>query len=288
MAITIKLPKDGKYSAKLEDNGRVAQTYTEERHVKADAGETVAEILSAIFVAFPIGSFSPISNNMLLRDVDLTQLMTRAEYRTFPITLNWNNEPFDEDEREDNPLARPFKWTSRGQGRAVARDKDRNGDAILTSAGLPPTTLPETEVYDGVLTIEGNVAAYSEATAALYRGKLNSATFLGYPPRSVKCLNVSGEGPLVENEVTFYKLTIEVAHRPGGWDFQRLDADVYETASTEAGGVPRRIEFNGEQITDPWPLDGAGGVVPKASLPGGAYYFTDELDDEIDLTGLMS
>lgn len=296
MTLYISAPTARSSGESIDSKGKIKATYTEKRLIRYGAGDAgpfggplgYRAAADAAALAFPYLSVSAVDAFLRLKARPIEQGDARGLGTYYTLTLTYDNDPLESPEEEENPLARPPKISSRAQMRTVACDVDRHGDPILTSVGLPPTTLPEKDVADRVFSVEKETATWDESVADQFAGVLNSAPFLGKPARTVLCADL-GAASAFENGVSHWVRTMEFVYRRSGWDFQRLDADVYENASSEAGGVRLRIkDAGGDPIGDPVPLDGAGGVVEAADLPDDAFFHTDELLDEDDLNDLLT
>lgn len=165
----------------------------------------------------------------------------------------------------ENPLARPVKFDYGGSGTLEPYFRDAAGDPVVTSAGNPFEQMPQRFQYDGTITITRNVAAYNDATAESYRNKVNSDTVTlngtAYTAKQLLLVNWTASGPNVENDITFWTETIEIAKRIAGWDQVYEDRDTQELDG--AGGLKPILDATHQPVAAPWSLDGSGAA--KAS-----------------------
>lgn len=185
------------------------------------------------------------------------------------------------DTREADPLDElpDIEWTSWAEPRILDYDKD--GDAIVNSAGYPFDPGLEWEVHYPLLTITRNENDYDPAEADAYRDTVNNAQItiagLAAAAKTARMLEYAGRNAQRRGNI-FFVVRRQIAFRrivaassinaengaggsvtPAGWDVLLLDQGIYDAADS-------RIEdADAEVVVAPVPLDGAGA---KLSNPG--------------------
>lgn len=160
-------------------------------------------------------------------------------------------------EIEENPLAEPatIEWGTESFQRPFY--KDRNGDAILNSAGFyfnPPVMDDDSRL---TVSIAKNLAAVPTWVLA-YRNATNSdqcvidGIEVAVGQAKVRAIHISGWQE--RNDVRYRVLTLTIHLDEDGWDREILDQSLYEKVS----GVVRRISVDGRPVSSPWPIDATG------------------------------
>jgi hypothetical protein len=183
--------------------------------------------------------------------------------RLWIITVAYDS-AVDQEQRDENPLARPAEiaWDFQQYTRAVWKDAD--GKAILNSAG--DYFDPPIEVDDSrpVLTITRNEAAFNPALAIDYQDAVNTDPFFGFAARQVKVAKISSQRAF-ENNVSYWRTSYEFHMRRDGWKVAVLDQGRRQKGQggdaqgqTDPNKVYQILDGSGQPISDPVPLDGAG------------------------------
>lgn len=152
------------------------------------------------------------------------------------------------------------------------------------SAGVPFDPLPEYELDITVLRITKYVRDWDDTQIAKYRGTINNDHFVINKPDYNFSLTVS---PFVgkmkqfsgsfhfQDNIKYWKHTIELHINPLGWRFPLLDRgttktvrDDDPTSSTYGDMQPKRIvDTDGIPLTEPQKLDGNGGLLRPGRDP---------------------
>jgi hypothetical protein len=173
-----------------------------------------------------------------------------------------------------NPLSRPIKWkvsfqqTTRPaeKGRLVDPDTGEPGPwgPVTDSALLPFDPPAEKEVSRPLVSATVNRASFGLHEAALLQDAVNSATWFGMAPRTLRCVGIEADSQQ-ENGYGFWSVTYNLAVNYDTWDFELLDAGYQERIpgfeSPGGGSVPARWEVIKDDFGDskgPYPLDGNG------------------------------
>lgn len=165
-----------------------------------------------------------------------------------------------------SPTLRPamYRLESEAYNEVVMTDKD--GNAIVDSAGVVFDENPEEEYVRDVLVIVKNVADLNTVIAYnnLYRYSVNSDTFYGAAPRHAKIDNVTSSSIITEGNFTYYQAYIRIVFNWRPWDLSILDQGYYHKDPQGGSDLLRAVRFdqdgNEEPTIKPILLDGNGGI----------------------------
>lgn len=169
----------------------------------------------------------------------------------------------NEREIRDNPLDEPARISWDGEEFQKPAVKDKNGDAILNSAGDPydpPVMVDDTRI---AATITKNVASVPEWWLS-YKDAVNSDAFVldGLPiPEGVAKLKRQSISEMqTQNDVDYYTVTLVMHFNEDGWKATPLDAGfrrIYSGTSRELITLENE-DGEKEYPPAPVPLDGSG------------------------------
>lgn len=181
-----------------------------------------------------------------------------------------------ERELAEDPLAIPaeVEWTTEPYTRAYYRD--RNGQAMLNSAGYFYDPPDEGDDSRWVANVSKNVAAVPLWLKS-YRDAVNADDYV------LDGLAIAaGESKLMDmrlgkwqelNGIRFRTLSLSIALDEAGWDAVLLDQGIYEIDPADASKRRRITDDEGEPVDSPVPLDGAGHKLANPS-PANAVFRT--------------
>ncbi len=192
------------------------------------------------------------------------------------------------EEQDENPLNRPYEvnWDFAQFTRPVWRDIF--GNAILNSARQyydPPVEIDDSRP---VLSVTRNEGGFNPGLAIEFQDAINSDTFLGFSPGTVKVAKIAAQSQF-ENNWFYWRVTYEFNFRREGWNISILDQGRYELRNGKP--VPIRefdtsgVEIPFSHVTDPVPLNGAGLRLPNPS-PDTVIYGTYQVYRERDFSFL--
>ena len=167
---------------------------------------------------------------------------------------------------ELNPLACPLEisWSTTTSEEIVDVETDGT-TAIVNSAGDPYNPAVTREVSGIQLDASWNVASFNGATAFALDNRVNSDTFEGAAPGTLKISGIKANTQRHEDIGTYWRVSLTMKYKPSGWQATLLDAGMRKLDA----GDRAPILINGREITDSVPLDGAGDVL----APNGAAVF---------------
>lgn len=212
----------------------------------------------------------------------------------YEIKATYSSKPLNQEEREKgtvpNPLDRkPRRWVERAEYDR-ATDKDRDGNAITTSAG---TKFPEpayVPASDFIIQVRQNVTSWVEWPET-YNNKLNKedltikptaiTTSRTYDAETVLFKYHGCSEPQEENGVVYVEIAYSLHVRPDGWQDARVDEDIYYKDGTSL----KRIQVDGQDAVTPIPLNGSGAVLANPSSSN-VVFRTFDIIEVVDMTEL--
>lgn len=216
--------------------------------------------------------YSPLPENIFLtlRRISLenireTPLVWEAEllYSSEPI-----NQEREERESQPNPLLRPARRVWRTTQYRQAVEQDRDGKAVLNSAGDLPDPPPEKDASYWSVTIRKNVAVVP-AFLVEYDNPINksSITIGGLEVLALKGklqdINIGEEQ--IENGYSFVELSYTIQFRKQGWKGSFPDNGLREKDPSDETKRIHILDDNEEPVTSPVLLDGAGSRLANPS-----------------------
>lgn len=228
----------------------------------------------------PYLDFHPIHESHSCRRVRIQQ--DESAPRKFTITADYSTAPLKEDQHQANPLNKTpsINWTSRKFTEVIRFDK--NGKAILNAAGDP--ILLEAPRRNRVVHVSCNVADVP-AWILDVGDVVNSTEFTiqgrPFPPYTAMLDVENVEGPLLENDVTYFVFRYSIEHNVKKWSpIEVLNEGLRET---HFGGQKQIMDNSTPKrpITTPVCLD-ADGLKITDPTPESAVFLPFEIYDEMD------
>ena len=185
-------------------------------------------------------------------------------------------------ELAQQPQNDPIKisWDEEDYERQVV--KDRNGKAVVNSAGDPPD--PPVTAADSILIAKINLkVAAVPAYLRAYRKSINSAAFtidgLTVSAKRGRVRRISMGEQLYRGSYPFREVNIELAildETEDDWEIRWLDAGFRKKVSDGAGGFKREkiVSSDGTEPTQPAPLDGSGSPLVDPTLDNAVFNVT--------------
>lgn len=210
------------------------------------------------------------------------------------VSASYTNKMDEDDEPEEDPLARPWKlsWSSQAfthvADRGIKRETIQadgttilpapSGDIegpIVNSAGDQFDPPVEIESSNWQLTAKKNIATVPTWLMD-YRDSLNDAQItiagivFGRGELRINAMTISEW--TIENDVGFYPFEIQVAQKAETWVRELLDQGTHEIKSITVGGTPtdervRIVDGKGQHVTEPIRLDGEGVKLAPPTAP---------------------
>jgi len=162
-------------------------------------------------------------------------------------------------------------------------DTDLDGNPIVNAAGDPFDPLHEISYARPVLSVTRNEQTFPIALARAYaggRGAVNSDGFRGWPPKTAKCRNISGDDQRA-GDIAYCRVTYEIAFDADGWQPKFLDVGFREKKNGEMQEI---LDENGQPVSQPVALNADG----TATAAGGKVRRTEpfKLHPELSFSAL--
>ena len=255
----------------IDNTAKIVRTYQQKRLVTSPNAGYNWEVAQAL--NYSPGEQHPSDTAATLRDMDIERQFTREVDGTvtpsvaWDLTLNYSTETTTQYEASEDPtMARPIRsWSTTSQ--SLYAIKDRDGDLIVNAANQPfdggiPVTLEMP-----TLVIERNEYGFNGALATQYANALNSDTFSGAAPETLRLKITAQEKN--QGQYNYWTVRYEMAYYWLGWQPLPVNAGLKQLKS---GVLVDCLDANKNPVSSPVPLDTAGLQVPIGSLPSGANF----------------
>ena len=179
-------------------------------------------------------------------------------------------------ERHPTPWERPDKFTMSGStstGPALVHyNSGFSSPQFITNSAGDPLEGAEKEFSQWHIQINGNRQNFPKDLAMNYVNAVNSDSWSGFPPGTLKVQSISGQLEIEQvdgDEVTYWQISIDIAYRPEGWKLKLWDVGFNELSNGKRKKVLDRLN---EPVSDPVAL--SGGVAKPAGSPPDMLQFT--------------
>lgn len=159
--------------------------------------------------------------------------------------------------------------------RQIGVSKDRHGNRIRNSAGMPFDEIVTKDVTFPILNVSRYEASFPFGIAEMVADRVNSLTWQGFAPRTMKVHSIRAQRMYHVAWGRYYRITYGFAFNRLTWNYKPLDQGYHELIAGEISPIKK----DGFQITDPLPLDGAGRLLAQG---GQEIYLDFEIQDEIN------
>lgn len=186
-----------------------------------------------------------------------------AEYSSAPI-----RDEAQQREIYPDPVDRPaeIEWSTQPYRKAV--DRDRNGKAVLNSAGDRPESPPEKDASHWVCTVTKNLRTVPAWLLDYNDCPINDDDFevggVEVEQHKARLYELRIGRKQIENGFEFYPVSMTIEFRKEGWLEKMLDEGFRKKETDGSGNVTRThislADDNGEltKVSSPVPLDGNG------------------------------
>lgn len=223
-----------------------------------------------------------------IQNLEETPLVWRA-------TVTYSSEPItkeEEDEHEiSDPLSRPPKISIDRENFEVAVTEDRDGKAILNSAGDPfldPIIWPSTRKKFNVTFNSATIPAWHDALEGMVNDGdvtiVKGGTATVYAANSLLFIPGNISDLKDEDGTTYMEISFALLHNRRGWTVRLLDAGLYQVVDDVRTRI--QVENDSQELVDvsePVPLDGAGAVLANPT-PATAHFNDFEIAEEGDFS----
>lgn len=164
-----------------------------------------------------------------------------------------------------NPLLEPNRWSGGVRKYTIETDKDKDGNALLNSAGERYTgpIVQDTRTHS-TIELEMNVSWIDLAFLADYCEAVNNATWWGSAARTIKCTDFDWREEQYGSCTTFFNVRFSFEINPDTWDLKVLDEGdmvaIPGTSPTEFRRAKDDFEENVRVL-----LDGSGNALASGA-----------------------
>jgi hypothetical protein len=176
--------------------------------------------------------------------------------------VTYTFEQLENNQTPSNPLNSPAEFSWSYEKLELPIDFDINNDPIRNTAREkfdPPVTINANILK---LSVTQNESVYNPGLSLAYSDKVNSDAFQGAAAGQVLCESITGQGPNIENDVTYWKVNYVFAFYAGGWKKKMLNAGMKEL---DDNGKLQNIELKGSEVSSPVALDLNGKAIKDNS-----------------------
>lgn len=280
------------HTATIDNDGRPVLTYREAYLLRDDSvswvGVHQARLNFTTATGITPGSVYSDYEFATCRSITPTRLQTRAPWQRWRIDVEFSTVTSEKDE-EDPSLRRWIRGvTTSTQTRHIFRDI--NDKLIVDTAGSPFDGGIPVDVELTTYTWRHNVdwSVYDTDTVGLLSGSINSDTFLGKPPYTLKLTYAAEEQ--WEGKYHFAAETYTAIYDPYGHKPKPANAGLYYyTDANNPSQLPGRYRIkdsNGRDIVEPEPLDSSGSVIPVENRPDDCIFVEVDYYREIEFASL--
>lgn len=267
-------------TAKYDDTGHREYTRTFIVVTDNSATDAAAVVLSPLFPRLYTPYIVPAGTDLgaLLKSKEAhpdpetpykwTVILTYSTKVGNPSRHPGNPDPSDPSGFSNSPLDRPplITWDAVQFTRPAINTIDPFSPPIMNSANLPYVPPPEIDDSRPTLRIERNQASFDQSLAQKYRDAINSDSFFGFDPGTVKVQKI-GASLEFEKGIYYWRTVYVFQMRPETWTLKLLDASFYEFAPADNTQWVRINDKFANPCTIPFPLDGNGHKLPANGTP---------------------
>lgn len=224
----------------------------------------------------------------------------------FEVSVSYESPPYknpDENGQEQGPLAQPTQINYFSITSEEAIEQDRTGKPIVTKNGEPIEGITR-PISDLGIRLQKNFASFDPATFYLYSDCVNSDTFLGFPPGTLRIASIQADEQFYTdengNEIVYFSVQVEIhARKPyqvpaaQAW-YKRVRHEGYyirTTLVTPAGVLfpaVKALDREGMPVSKPVLLDSSGFQlqIPTNALTVTADYLLFEVFEQISFASM--
>lgn len=192
------------------------------------------------------------------------------DFRSWIVTVQYG--PYQPLLDPQNPLDKDPTFTWSGTPDQRIADRDVDNEPIVNTANDPYDPPVMMDISRPVLELTRNEASYDESYASAYRDKVNSSTFWGADPGTVKVASIVARYVKHPDLGHYYEVTYTFHFRPETWHVfvleQGFNSIVYDPGIIGDTGKKVKIKDDkGSEVSAPWPLDDIGQRMAAGDTP---------------------
>jgi hypothetical protein len=219
----------------------------------------------------------------------------------FEVAVSYESPPYkepDENGQEQGPLAQPTQINYFSITSEEAIEDDITGKPIVTKNGEPIEGLTR-PISDLGIRLQKNFASFDPATFYLYSDCVNSDTFLGFPPGTLRIASIQADEQFYTdeegNEIIYFSIQVEIhARKPyqvpaaKSWYKRVRHEGYYIKESNSSNKSVRALDNEGMPVSKPVLLDDEGFQLPMPAnaLTVTADYLLFEVFEQISFASM--
>jgi hypothetical protein len=219
----------------------------------------------------------------------------------FEVAVSYESPPYkepDENGQEQGPLAQPTQINYFSITSEEAIEDDITGKPIVTKNGEPIEGLTR-PISDLGIRLQKNFASFDPATFYLYSDCVNSDTFLGFPPGTLRIASIQADEQFYTdeegNEIIYFNIQVEIhARKPyqvpaaKSWYKRVRHEGYYIKESNSSNKSVRALDNEGMPVSKPVLLDDEGFQLPMPAnaLTVTADYLLFEVFEQISFASM--
>lgn len=220
--------------------------------------------------------FSPYPSDFRARAKEVTPKQRSDDPSVYDVTVKFGSITEDERQKQDNPLAKPPRVTwghTQFQNIVEQAYLVTNGNkadslsSICNSAGVPFDPPQEADASRLSLSVIYNLP-FVPTWILDYQDAVNENDItiegVSFAARTLKC-NVSVSEWMVENDVTYRQVTLQLQARQETWDIQIVDRGFSQLVNTTT--LEPLTDDDGNRLDKPALLNGGGGKLVQNGTP---------------------
>jgi hypothetical protein len=219
----------------------------------------------------------------------------------FEVAVSYESPPYkepDENGQEQGPLTQPTQINYFSITSEEAIEDDITGKPIVTKNGEPIEGLTR-PISDLGIRLQKNFASFDPATFYLYSDCVNSDTFLGFPPGTLRIASIQADEQFYTdeegNEIIYFNIQVEIhARKPyqvpaaKSWYKRVRHEGYYIKESNSSNKSVRALDNEGMPVSKPVLLDDKGFQlpIPANALTVTADYLLFEVFEQISFASM--
>lgn len=210
------------------------------------------------------------------------RVIGREAYRTesptiwvVEVTYSTNAPTAQDGDTNGSPLGVPVEWESSFEPIQVVMDYDVNDDPVRLSNGLRPNPPLMVTRYMPVHRATVARLTYPSDWLNTKAGRVNSDNYLNCAAGTLMC-RIPSVKPKYAASLKYYIVVVEFMFDPRGWQPRLLNAGYMEFDDDPGLRLQHIKDSDGQDVTEPWPLDADGKALSQSAVNAGTgYTFTD-------------
>ena len=195
-----------------DDEGKITRTHVVPYTITLDDGtnDTTETVERAAQLQGDLPSehdTHPLNNSLRVTSINTTQ----KSVIYYESKVTYSTKPFRQGQENDSALqfAAELEYFSATELKRV--DDDFDGNPLENNETREQFSM-EVEQVDLGVTIKKNMLVFNGVSIYLFTNKVNSDTFLGFPPGTAKIHSIQAN-TAVEDDVTYYEVTVQILFR---------------------------------------------------------------------------